>query len=430
MRRKIPISKLTIGMYLDGIDESWIKTPFITHRFIIKNNEQIAKLKELGVKYIHIDTEKGKDTTYKEIQPEMDNMHFLKTEDIVVQMPKSRDMEEVVFFKKESKQNAAAKYTQENLKVYYEELNHYTQIDRHTLIQGTIIDFSLYIKNNLLIEHIVEYDNRDIELTGGMLSREGDFHIKREDNYKYIHYLKEIVRLKSLNGGEQLQQLKNAVIRENSKLLMQELFLDPRSGEKIKECKTSVENIVDTIQRNGNVVSNLITINKYDYYTYTHSVNVSVLSVGIGINLGLDKDELYILGIGSMLHDIGKCKIPNFILNKPTRLTEKEYSVIKQHVLLGKKILIEHYNFPSEAVYPVIEHHEKLTGQGYPNGLKRDEIHLIGRITGIADAYDALTTARPYKKALSPFESLSILRNQIEDFDEFIFYKFVKMLSN
>lgn len=431
MIKRIPIQKLSVGMFLDGIDESWIKTPFVTHSFLIKDKEQIEKLKLVGIKHVSIDTKKGKDVMTRASKAEMDRMRFLKKDDVLEKTPKNMDMEEAVFYKKGDKANKTVpKYTQGDLNSYYKGLNSLTQIEKDTLVEGSFIDFPLYIKKDINVKVLVDYKNKDIELTKEALDHDGDYHIKREDNYKYMHYLKELVRMRSLNGGKDLQKVKNTVLRENSKLLVQELFSDPRSGEKIKECRNSVENIVDSIQRNGNVIDNLLTINKYDYYTYTHSVNVSVISVGIGIILGLDNEEIYTLGLGSMLHDIGKCKIPNSILNKPTRLNEKEYNVIKQHVLLGRKLLSEHFNFPQEAIYPVIEHHEKVTGTGYPNGLKKEQIHLSGRITSIADAYDALTTARPYKKALSSFESLSILRNQIEDFDEFIFYKFVKMLGN
>jgi HD-GYP domain-containing protein (c-di-GMP phosphodiesterase class II) len=103
---------------------------------------------------------------------------------------------------------------------------------------------------------------------------------------------------------------------------------------------------------------------------------------------------------------------------------------MKQHVLLGRKLLAKQIDIPAEAVFPLMQHHEKLTGKGYPLGLKDSEIGITGRIVAIADTYDALTTARPYKKAFIPFEALSILRDQISDYDAGIFLKLVKMLGS
>jgi putative nucleotidyltransferase with HDIG domain len=174
----------------------------------------------------------------------------------------------------------------------------------------------------------------------------------------------------------------------------------------------------------------MLTINKYDHYTYTHSVNVSVLSLGMAVELGIkDKEDLRVLGMGGMLHDIGKSKIPAAILNKPGRLTDEEFAVIKQHVVLGKRLLADNVEIPQSALTPLMQHHERLTGKGYPFGLNDKQISVIGRIVAIADTYDALTTARPYKNAMKPFEALKILRDSIADYDGVIFQKFVIMLG-
>jgi HD-GYP domain-containing protein (c-di-GMP phosphodiesterase class II) len=103
---------------------------------------------------------------------------------------------------------------------------------------------------------------------------------------------------------------------------------------------------------------------------------------------------------------------------------------MKQHVVNGIRILSEEKDFPKNAFYPVVEHHERLTGGGYPRGIRSSGIHTIGRITSLVDTYDALTTARPYKRALTPFESLTIIERQIGDFDRDILMKFIKMLGS
>jgi putative nucleotidyltransferase with HDIG domain len=438
MRNKIPVNKLTIGMYVDGMDAQWFDTPFLVHKFLLKNRSQIDKLIETGISHVFIDTEKGRDISGEATERELDKIKFIKKEDLITDEV-VKDIDESGFIRKDEKssvdritgQPAGLPYTPEEVNAYYNLINNYTQIDRDTLVAGATIDFSLYLKKALKIDLLAQYDGKNIELTPRLLGATGDFMITRDDNLRYKGYLKELIQDKGRGMDKAAVTVKNRIIKENSKLLMQDLFEDPRSGEKIKECKGAVEDIVASIQDNRQLLSEMLTINKYDHYTYTHSVNVSVLSLGMAIELGINKDEeLQMLGMGGMLHDIGKSKIPPSILNKPTRLTDEEYTVMKQHVLLGRKLLARQIDIPPDAIFPLMQHHEKLNGKGYPLGLKDSEIGITGRIVAIADTYDALTTARPYKKAFVPFEALSILRDQISDYDAGIFLKLVKMLGS
>ncbi|KJR40638.1 metal dependent phosphohydrolase [Candidatus Magnetoovum chiemensis] len=212
--------------------------------------------------------------------------------------------------------------------------------------------------------------------------------------------------------------------------MVQDLLKDPRSG-KIKEAETLVEEIINSIHNSKGIVSGLFTIQKYDFYTYTHCVNAAVFSLGVAKEIGsFNDEEMYSLGIGSMLHDIGKSKIPISVLNKPSRLTDTEFILMKQHVLLGRKILSERKDLPKTSIYPVLEHHETMNGKGYPNGISGKDIHPFGRIASVTDVYDALTTARPYKKAFSSFEAMEIIAKQIDAFDKEIVSNFIIMLGN
>ncbi|KJR41626.1 metal dependent phosphohydrolase [Candidatus Magnetoovum chiemensis] len=420
MKKRIKAEDLKVGMYVVNIVEDYLRTPFWSHSFLIKNEKTIRQINELGIKYVYIDTERCQIDVAK--VPEAQ----LKPID---ETPK--ELDQAVVSKKSDAPDTALPYTKEELKNYYKQLNNYFQIDEKTLLNDSFIPFSLYLKRNLKIEMLLEYKGKEIEITENILEQKGEILVLNKDRLKYREYLKSLISPGAKNLGISRVQLKNIYIKESSKILTKELLEDPRSGEKIKESKIAVEELVDSIQKNKGIVSGLLTIGNHDYYTYTHTVNVCVFSLGVALEIGgMKDDDLYALGMGCILHDIGKSKIPLNILNKPSKLSDDEFTIMRQHVLLGKKIAQERNDLPKKVMYPIVEHHEKMTGKGYPNGLSKDGIHLFGRIVAISDVYDALTTARPYKTPFPSFDAMTIMRKSIEDFDQEVFAKFIIMLGN
>ena len=175
----------------------------------------------------------------------------------------------------------------------------------------------------------------------------------------------------------------------------------------------------DIVERRGNLVQ-LTDIRVHDMYTFAHSVNVAMLSALIGVLAGLKGKQLQELTLGALMHDLGKIVVPPEVLNKPGRLTKNEFDIIKHHPMAGYD-KIRRLGLPGNDVLGVValQHHEHLDGSGYPKGLKGEEIHLYGRISAIADVYDALTSSRPYKKAYSPAIAYNIMVNCSEGhFDE------------
>lgn len=144
----------------------------------------------------------------------------------------------------------------------------------------------------------------------------------------------------------------------------------------------------------------IFQLREKDDYTALHTLRVLKFCYGFGKELALEKIDLFNLAIGAMLHDYGKVDIPFEILNKPSSLTEEEFSIIKQHPIFGEAYLRD-LKFPKAVRNIVKHHHERLDGTGYPDNLSGEEVHLLVQIAAIADVYDALTTNRPYRKALS-----------------------------
>ena len=170
-----------------------------------------------------------------------------------------------------------------------------------------------------------------------------------------------------------------------------------------------VEDIIEELLRRKDSLINVIDLKDYDNYTYAHSVNVAVLSVVTGISMGLEYSRLKSLGIGALLHDIGKIFIPLEVLNKPGKLTSGEFDQIKKHPERGFTKVKEDDFVDALGRAVILQHHEKLDGSGYPNNRKGKDIHELAKIAAVADVYDALTSDRPYRSRWAPAQGLEYI---------------------
>ncbi len=178
--------------------------------------------------------------------------------------------------------------------------------------------------------------------------------------------------------------------------------------------------MIQQISQKNAVKVDLFDLRSYDDYTYHHSVNVAVYASVIGRKMGLSYEDLELLSMAALSHDLGKSKIPEMILNKPGRLDEEEYNAIKQHSKYSYDILTaDHHNIPAKVRLAVLFHHENEDGSGYPYGKTGDEIPLFAKIIHAADVFDALTSKRPYKQPYSPVEAYKYMLSEVGTmFDE------------
>ncbi len=166
------------------------------------------------------------------------------------------------------------------------------------------------------------------------------------------------------------------------------------------------------------------SIEARDPYTKGHSERVARFSKAIAEELHWDKNEIELIDWGGMLHDVGKIGIPDFILNKPGKLTDNEYNHIKAHPLIGAQI-VKDISFLKSVTPYILDHHERFDGKGYPRGLVGENISIKGRLLAVADSFDAMTSNRPYRKALKPEDALKeIARNRGTQFDAEIAWAF------
>lgn len=193
-----------------------------------------------------------------------------------------------------------------------------------------------------------------------------------------------------------------------ARTLIYQILDDVRTGKNIDaiSAKRVVGALAESVIRNPDALTCFIQLKNKDEYTAQHSMRVCILALAFGRHLGLDRETLEMLGAGALLHDIGKMKVPNEILNKPASLTDYEFSLMKSHVPRGVELLERMPGIPRPAIEVARCHHERYAGSGYISGLTGDQIGFFGMIGGIVDCYDAVTSDRAYRAGMSAHAAL------------------------
>ncbi len=294
--QKIAVSELKIGDKVLKLDASWIETPFLTHKFTIKDHSDIKKLKDNGIQYVFIEPRKIE-----------------------------KDLKQILEENKPILEN---------------------------------------IQKEELPKHYIEYQNLS----------------------------------------------KATEIYEQSVKIIRSVMEDVRSGKLFDD--TGVRLVADKITeltvKKGDLLSSVAKLKSYDDYTFQHCVNVSVFATSLGKLMGLSQKELNMLATSALLHDVGKMLVPKNVLNKPAKLTDEEFKIMKTHVTAGYEYLIKNGLDPADLKI-VIEHHERYDGSGYPYGLKDPEISIFGKIGAVVDIYDAITSNRVYHKGMEPPSALKMM---------------------
>ncbi len=210
------------------------------------------------------------------------------------------------------------------------------------------------------------------------------------------------------------------------------MFREARLGRmaNIEVATKLVDNVSDSISRNPVALISLVRLKTADSYTYMHSVAVCALMVALARQLKMSDDHTRSAGLAGLLHDLGKVAIPNEVLNKPGKLSEHEFDVIRHHPVAGHELLKAGGQVSAEVLDACLHHHEKMDGSGYPHRLAAEQISVMARMTAVCDVYDAITSDRPYKRGWDPSEAL---RHMAEwsggHFDTRVFHAFVKCVG-
>lgn len=328
MLKRIAVSELRIGMFIDELCGSWMEHPFWRTRFALKDASDVDRIVASGIQEVWIDTGKGRDA-------------------------------DAVAARASSRAEAEAEI------------------------------------------------ERKLESAAETPSRAAD----------HSAFSEELERAQAVSA--------------RARPAVMSMFGEARMGRAIGSelAADLVDDIYQSVQRNTSALISLSRLKRADDYTYMHSVAVSALMIALCKQLGLDQEQTREAGMGGLMHDIGKAKIPDRILRKPDKLTDEEWVRMKSHPELGHSILSQGTYGPI-SMDVVLHHHEKVDGTGYPHRLAGDSISRFARMASVCDVYDAVTSNRPYKAGWAPAEAVRKMAEWVPGhFDEKIFQAFVKTVG-
>ncbi len=279
--------------------------------------------------------------------------------------------------------------------------------------------------------NIVLYKPKGMPFSDESLSNKpylGELFIKPED---------KIASLQAAQSGFNKQLIQDikakdiTEVKESLFSIVDETLSEPRAGG-LKAMAGTVQSVVEGFSSKKGVIKNLVKISFKDYTTAIHSINVMALTVGYCYFVGKPDDVTQEYALAALLHDVGKTEISNKILNAQRPLSDEEFGIVKKHTTFGVEILDGYEEDQIRgARIGALEHHEKLDGSGYPNGIT--DISECGRILSIVDCYEAITNDdRPYRSAMDPLKALEILKGDVEKgkFDNKIFTDFAYSLTD
>ncbi|MGM8060194.1 HD-GYP domain-containing protein [Vogesella indigofera] len=301
MIKNIDIADIKIGMYVHDLNCDWTSHPFFRKRFLIKSDDEIAKIVEAGIHELYIDTEKGLDVSH------------------------ARSVDEV---------------------------------------------------NASLQQQMIE------AVTG------------------------KPAPIITLSFAEELGRANR--IKSQAHALVKTVMQDVRLGRavELEQVEPMIESITESVLSNSGALLTLLRIKNKDDYTFLHSVSVGTLMIAFCRSVGMDMETIHLAGLGGILHDTGKALVPDEVLNKPGRLTEEEFDIIKRHPRDGFDILSRTEGISEIPLDITLHHHERVDGSGYPHNLKGDTISTLAKMAAIVDVYDAITADRCYHKGMAPTDAL------------------------
>ena len=296
-----------------------------------------------------------------------------------------------------------------------EDKNNFQQVATSTLVPERQVGVKLYLR--ISPERYVLFINENTILAGTKIEQLHHnnvvhLYLDANDRQGYLSYIKENLSA-ILDNPELTANDKATIIYDTASDITETLFSQP-STESIDQTRNLVNCMIDSISQSPKTSNLLMMITNQDYYTYTHSINVGIYAVSMTRKIlpNISETDLKTLGLGFFLHDLGKAQIPNSIINKKGPLDPDEWQKMLEHPAIGADLACELGTSTPEIVDIIATHHERYDGSGYPQKLSKEKVSVPGRICAFCDVFDALTTKRSYKKSLSTFAALKIIKEE------------------
>ena len=393
--KKISVNDLKVGMFIVNLGISWIRHPFFRNQLKIHSEKQIEKLKKHDILEVYIDPDRGLDFFPPEVGWDGTlSPHPGKIEPRVDSLgPNGR---KTLSISPHGSPVLSATHPEEN------PVNHGAGPDL-LLEQGEKSASMVYWQENI---GRVEESLPEGDIPPGIPFDE------------HIPYAQEL-------GTAQ-------VVQKEAQIVVRNIMNDVRMGKNIESerVKKVVNSMVDSILRNPDALVSLTQMKNYDDYTFLHSLDVCILALSMARHMSLSRDQMMEIGIGALLHDVGKMRIPPQILKKPAPLNETEWVEMRKHPIYSSEIMEASHDLPDKSKELALQHHERCNGKGYPFGLKAETMGLFGQIAGVVDFYDAITADRPYRKAIPPHEAIrQIYEKGRLEFDQLLVERFIQCIG-
>ena len=299
-------------------------------------------------------------------------------------------------------------------------------ISSRMLQEGMVIDQSildstgrtLVARKTVLDDYLIN-SLRKLNITGVYI-REGEEEQEVETKNISPATLKTIEREMK---NDRVKVTLSESVKERVATGMQFMFNNPKDAEMMNAANSISGELMKAISQNDAIAVDISALKVSDEYTFKHSVDVASIAMIMAKQCNMSDKSVYQIGLAGLLHDLGKSEIPNEILNKPGRLTDEEFAVIKKHPIYGYNLIKDKTELSPEILLGVLQHHEKINGKGYPMGVTDNKLTPFARLLSIADIYDALVTERPYKKGFTPRDSVEMIMAMTGELD----IKFIKV---
>ncbi|MCB1191279.1 MAG: HD-GYP domain-containing protein [Leptospiraceae bacterium] len=281
----------------------------------------------------------------------------------------------------------------------------------HKLRPGTILEGNvskldgtlLFVNSTVFTKEIIEYLKSQQILEISYLPKKKLGYNTQEKKEEEII---ENILLKHHSGVVQKDNIRKILHALN---VITNKYMYQHDSIDFQSCKDIIQEMLERIKKNPTAIVNLLRIKNHDDYTFSHSVNVGIIALTLANRMGYSDEDVQLIGLGGMLHDVGKVAVPASLLNKTTVLSEKEKRIIKSHPIHSYRILRTDKSLDPRIIQMAYGHHERYDGKGYPLGISGDKLDDTTVIVALADVYDALTTVRSYKPAFSPEESIQVI---------------------
>ncbi len=294
--------------------------------------------------------------------------------------------------------------------------SNYHEIDKNIIEEGVKFGFGVFIYSSSN-KKMVCFKEKELPITSdekNIIYSTNVLYVAKSDYKEYEQFLHTRI-VNALKVEDKSFEEKSSIIFNNASQVLHNLFKYPEALGNYEASKEIVCDMVSIILDNHFTIKSLMSIAEHDYYTHTHSIHVAIYSLSLGSFLGLEQNELSELGEAALLHDLGKSKIKYEIINKNGKLTDAEFDTIKKHSIFGYELGIKLGITNKNVLLGIKHHHEKIDGSGYPSGIRNENIPYYAKIIGVCDIFDALTSRRSYKEAMTTFEALKLMKDNMKN---------------